>query len=140
MTNFTDCVFDSLHSLYNLGARNFVLQNIAPLQFAPLYADAAHGGSPGPSNFWRTKGDNITEISQDMRDLVQAVNQIWDFQAPFAVENELKGANLAVFDSYGLVRATSSRLVSWGKFKYGGLIIVSYACRCSIFIITRQII
>jgi len=103
LSNFTNCVFEQLNALYDIGARNFILQNLAPLQYSPLYADAAHGGSPGPNRFWHTKGNNITDISGDMFELVTSANEIWKWQSPVEVNTKLKGAKLALFDSYGLM-------------------------------------
>ncbi|KAI5778142.1 GDSL lipase/acylhydrolase family protein [Geopyxis carbonaria] len=103
ITDFTRCVFQVLKGAYDLGARRFVLQNIAPLEVSPLYTTVELGGSGGPNRFWRGRPENATETMVRMRDQVAAVNEIWKYQAAAAVHGELKGAKLAVLDSYTLM-------------------------------------
>ncbi|KAL7266323.1 hypothetical protein RUND412_011132 [Rhizina undulata] len=100
--NYTDCVFSTIEKLYSLGARNFVLQNLAPLQYAPLYASVADGGSEGPDRYWPDREGNATLISWRMRDLVESSNMIFRWRAEGAVKG-LSGASIAVFDSYSLM-------------------------------------
>lgn len=104
LTNYTSCVIDLMADLYGYGARNFALLNLAPLEHAPLYAPDNEGGFSGPSAFWMTKGDNATDISTRMRDLTQGGNEIYKYRIPFEVATgSLKGAKVAVVDTYGLV-------------------------------------
>jgi hypothetical protein len=51
--DYVHCIFEQLTELYKLGARRFVLLNIAPLELAPLYAADS---TPGPDSFWKGKG------------------------------------------------------------------------------------
>lgn len=105
LTNYTDCVFQTMTELYEYGARNFALLNLAPLEHAPLYAPNDEGGFSGPSKFWPDRGDNATGISRRMRDLTQGGNEIYKYRIPFEViMGSLEGARVAVFDTYGLVR------------------------------------
>lgn len=43
--DYVECVYERLDSLYDIGARNFVLLNIAPLNYAPMYALPENGGT-----------------------------------------------------------------------------------------------
>lgn len=75
--------------LYEYGARNFAVLNLAPLEHAPLYS---------PDN-------DLTDISTRMRDLTQGGNEIYKYRIPFEVKaGSLEGAKVAVVDVYGLVK------------------------------------
>jgi phospholipase/lecithinase/hemolysin len=114
IVDYTRCVFDALKSLYELGARRFVLLNIAPLGFlpftpysvqaltglelAPLYAADSE---PGPNRYWKGKGQNTTQIASMMAEEVAAANEIFHLRA---ATHKLRGAKLAVMDAHGLFR------------------------------------
>ncbi|KAF8243075.1 GDSL lipase/acylhydrolase family protein [Wilcoxina mikolae CBS 423.85] len=98
IVDYTRCVFDALKSLYELGARWFVLLNIAPLELAPLYAADSE---PGPDRYWKGKGQNTAQISLMMAEEVAVVNEIFDLRA---ATHKLHDANLAVMDAYGLLK------------------------------------
>ncbi|RPA75263.1 GDSL lipase/acylhydrolase family protein [Ascobolus immersus RN42] len=107
LVNVTECVIQSLNDLYQQGARNFVLQNMAPLQYAPLYVtgEPENGGEYGKSVFWGDRDEqvkNITRLTEEIRDFVWNGNEIYKYKAPAEV-TKWKGAKLAVFDSYGLM-------------------------------------
>ncbi|RPB00537.1 GDSL lipase/acylhydrolase family protein [Choiromyces venosus 120613-1] len=102
LTNFTQCVIDVAKDLYDHGARNFMILNLAPIERAPLYAPLGEGGREGPRRFWRGKGANATGISRRMRDLVQGGNEIFKYKIP-AELGVLKGAKVGVMDTYGLM-------------------------------------
>lgn len=90
--------------LFKYGARNFALLNLAPLEHAPLYAPLSEGGSEGPNRFWSGRSGNATVISTRMRDLVQGGNEIYKYRIPMEIlKGALKGAKVAVLDTYGLV-------------------------------------
>jgi hypothetical protein len=106
LTNYTDCVFSAFDSLYAQGGRYFVLQNVAPLQHAPIYALESEGGvGPGPNEYWTNKPANTTEINQRMLEQVISVNGIYKYELPFEVKlaNRYPGASFALFDMYSLV-------------------------------------
>lgn len=107
IVNYTDCVYSQLQSIYENGGRYFVLQNVAPLNLAPLYATPENGGlGPGPGNqYWPDKPSNITEISYRMEEQVVTVNRIYDFQTPFEVliKKYMPEAKVVVMDMHGLV-------------------------------------
>lgn len=49
--DYIGCVYDQLDTLHGVGARNFVLLNIAPLNYAPQFALPEDGGVIN-SRFW----------------------------------------------------------------------------------------
>jgi GDSL-like Lipase/Acylhydrolase len=102
LTNYTSCVTDIVKRLYDNGARNFMMLNVAPIELAPLYAPIEEGGSEGPNRFWRRKGANATGISRRMRDLTQGSNEIFKYKIPAELAT-LKGARVGMLDTYGLV-------------------------------------
>ncbi|KAF8537326.1 hypothetical protein BDD12DRAFT_887888 [Trichophaea hybrida] len=99
IVDYTRCVFDALNLLYELGARRFVLLNIAPLgiELAPLYAADSE---PGPDRYWKGKEQNTTQISLMMAEVV-VVNKIFDLHA---ATHKLHDTKLAVIDAYGLFK------------------------------------
>ncbi|EME79691.1 carbohydrate esterase family 16 protein [Pseudocercospora fijiensis CIRAD86] len=107
IVNYTDCVYAQLQRIYENGGRYFVLQNVAPLNLAPLYATPENGGlGPGPGNqYWPDKPSNSTEISYRMEEEVVTVNRIYDFQTPFEVlvKKSMPEAKIVVMDMHGLI-------------------------------------
>ncbi|KAG9002776.1 hypothetical protein FRB94_004723 [Tulasnella sp. JGI-2019a] len=107
LVNVTDCVVDAVQKLYNAGARNFIFQNVAPLQYVPQYALPGRDEVSGSNqHYFPTKptflGGNLTAISDRMQELVLTTNQIWKYQLPsFAAS--LKDAKIAYFDSYNVI-------------------------------------
>lgn len=104
LTDYTDCVFQVLDELYAAGGRVFVLFNNAPLQLAPLYANASLVGT-GDNQYWDPKPTNHTEIAETMREYVTSTNNIFKYQTPFEfmVAGRYPGANLALFNVYQLL-------------------------------------
>ena len=45
LTDYTSCVYSALDAIYDSDGRYFVLLNVAPLYFAPLYANYTVHGS-----------------------------------------------------------------------------------------------
>ena len=105
ITDFTDCVFVALDRLYASGGRYFVLNNIAPLYLAPLYANDTDMGVT-QTQFWQDKPANHTAIAEQMKEYSTLVNKVWKYQVPYEalVANRYPGANFAIFDVYSLVR------------------------------------
>lgn len=105
LPDYTSCVVEAMAQLFDHGARNFVLMNLAPLQHAPIYAPLSEGGMEGPDRYWSGKSGNTTAISAHMKDMVQSANEIFKYRIPIELtKGVLKGANIAIMDNYGLVR------------------------------------
>lgn len=108
LTYKTDCVFAQLDELYAAaGARSFVVMNLAPLDLLPQYALPENGGVE-VSRFWTDKlvyNDNITQISEKMRQYRTMVNAVYDLQTPYLVKltDRYPDSAFAVFDVYSLV-------------------------------------
>ncbi|PSR75229.1 GDSL lipase/esterase [Coniella lustricola] len=87
IVDYIHCIYEQLDVLYAAGARNFVLLNIAPLNFAPMYALAENGGVID-SHYWLNEDQystNVTLVSEKMREYVALVNQVYDYQSPFQI-------------------------------------------------------
>jgi phospholipase/lecithinase/hemolysin len=104
LVNYTDCVYAQFKRLYDAGGRYFVLQNLAPLNLAPLYATPEMGGVE-QSYFWTFKPDNVTRTAYRMEEQVATVNQIFDLQTPFVrvISREFPDARFAVMDMRALL-------------------------------------
>ena len=104
LTDYTDCVYQSLDQLYASGARVFVLMNTVPLQLAPLYANTSIGGVTETS-YWPEMTSNKTQIAKTMHEYTTSVNNIYKYQTPFEalVSQRYPGASFASFDVWSLV-------------------------------------
>ncbi|KIM54980.1 carbohydrate esterase family 16 protein [Scleroderma citrinum Foug A] len=89
------CVVNVVETLYESGARNFVILNMIPLNLTPLYSPTSY-----PNRFWSAVR-NTTEWSVFMYELVRAGNAITDFMFQMAAPR-LQGAHIASFDTYAL--------------------------------------
>lgn len=108
LTNYTDCVFEQLDRLYDIGARRFVIMNIAPLDLSPQYALPENDGVTAP-RYWKNKtqyNSNLTQISEKMRQYSTLVNSVYEFQIPYQVKLTKRYAKsqFALFDVHSLVR------------------------------------
>jgi hypothetical protein len=108
LTYMTDCVYAQLDRLYAIGARVFVLMNMAPLDLTPLYALPQNGGSLN-AQYWTDKAaydSNITRSSEKMRQYVALVNAVYDYQTPYdvVVADRYPHSRFAVYDVHALVR------------------------------------
>ncbi|EPS30391.1 putative carbohydrate acetylesterase [Penicillium oxalicum 114-2] len=107
LTSYVDCVFEQLDRLYAVGARKFVLMNIAPLELSPQYATPQNGGVERP-RYWPDKtsyNSNLTQISEKMRQYSTLINDIYRFQIPFELEvhRRYRGSHFALFDVHSLL-------------------------------------
>lgn len=59
--DYVNCVYEQLDVLYGIGARNFVLMNIAPLNFAPMYALPQNGGAID-THYWLNEDQYTTNV------------------------------------------------------------------------------
>ncbi|KAF8839794.1 carbohydrate esterase family 16 protein [Paxillus ammoniavirescens] len=89
------CAVDVLKILYENGARNFIMQNMLPLDLTILYSNYSY-----PSKYW-TAQRNTTEWNVYMKELVRGGNEITYLMLK-ALASTLPGAHIASFDSYGL--------------------------------------
>lgn len=115
LTNYTDCVFEQLDRLYDIGARRFVIMNIAPLDLSPQYALPENDGVTAP-RYWKDKtqyNSNLTQISEKMRQYSTFVNSIFEFQIPYQVKITKRYAKsqFTLFDVHSLVRLHHPRTI-----------------------------
>lgn len=108
LTSYIDCVFDQLDRLYEVGARNFVLLNVAALDLTPQYAPPQNGGL-NSSQFWLDKityDPNITHSSEKMREYSTLANAVYEYRLPFEVKiaKRYAGSWFALLDVHSLVR------------------------------------
>ncbi|KAH7890290.1 carbohydrate esterase family 16 protein [Phlebopus sp. FC_14] len=89
------CAVDVLRILYENGARNFIMQNMLPLDLTILYSNSSY-----PNKYWDAE-HNTTEWNVYMKELVRAGNEITYLMLQALVPT-LPGAHIASFDSYGL--------------------------------------
>jgi hypothetical protein len=108
LTKYTDCVFEQLDRLYDIGARRFVLMNIAPLDLTPQYALPENGGVTN-SRYWKNKSQfnsNLTQISETMREYSILINAIYNYRIPYElkVASRYARSQFTLFDVHSLVR------------------------------------
>ncbi|TDL28575.1 carbohydrate esterase family 16 protein [Rickenella mellea] len=89
------CAVNWVKTLYANGARNFLFQNMLPLQKTVLY-----GSTTYPNRYFNL-AHNSTEWSLFMSELVNGGNAIGKLQLQ-ALPASLPGAKIGLFDSYGL--------------------------------------
>lgn len=107
VTDYVDCVFDQFDRLYGIGARNFVLLNVAPLEKTPQYAPLTTGGL-NSSQFWTDKvvyDPNITHSSEKMREYSTLVNAVYEYRLPYEVKiaRRYPGSWFGLLDVHSLV-------------------------------------
>ncbi|KAK7685016.1 hypothetical protein QCA50_011851 [Cerrena zonata] len=95
LVDTVSCSINWIKTLYASGARNFLFQNMIPLQHVILYSPDSY-----PNRFW-TAQRNTTEWSVFMTELVNAGNAISKLMLE-ALAPTLHGAHIGLFDSYAL--------------------------------------
>ncbi|EGN96374.1 carbohydrate esterase family 16 protein [Serpula lacrymans var. lacrymans S7.3] len=90
-----ECAVDWLKVMYASGARNFIMQNIIPLDLTILYSNYSY-----PNRYWDAQR-NTTEWNVYMRELAKAGNEITLLMLQ-ALAPTLPDAHIASFDSHGL--------------------------------------
>ncbi|KAF3929949.1 hypothetical protein AA313_de0205322 [Arthrobotrys entomopaga] len=99
LPDYTDCVVSQIQTLYDYGARKFVVLNDVPLERAPQYTQN------GPNHYFPERdtylGGNMTAISQKIGTNVHASNQILKYQLPF-IADTLNGAKVALLDVFSI--------------------------------------
>ncbi|QRW13558.1 carbohydrate esterase family 16 protein [Ceratobasidium sp. AG-Ba] len=98
IVNTTACVFDWVKALYDKGARNFLIQNMIPLQLTPMYSATGY-----TTKYWPLP-HNQTEWSILMSELVQSGNELWAVKTKYIAPLQFPGAVFGLFDSYGLFK------------------------------------
>ncbi|KAK9779668.1 hypothetical protein SCAR479_03275 [Seiridium cardinale] len=106
LTSYIDCAFDQFDRLYEVGARKFVLMNVAALDLAPQYALPQNGGL-NSSQYWTDKllyDTNITHSSEKMREYSTLANAVYEYRLPYEVEivKRYPGSWFALFDVHSL--------------------------------------
>ncbi|KAF5381804.1 hypothetical protein D9615_005588 [Tricholomella constricta] len=89
------CMVNWVKVLHASGARNFLLQNMIPLQNTPIYAPVSY-----PNRFW-TAPRNTTAWSVLMRELVLSGNALTKLMLE-ALAPALPGSHIGLFDSHAL--------------------------------------
>jgi len=89
------CMVNWVKVLYENGARNFLFQNMIPLQNVPMYSPNSY-----PNRFW-TAQRNTTEWSVVMTELVLSGNALTKALLQ-ALTPSLHGSHLGLFDSHSL--------------------------------------
>ncbi|KAL0580634.1 RuvB ATP-dependent DNA helicase pontin [Marasmius crinis-equi] len=89
------CMVNWVKVLYDSGARNFIFQNMIPLEQVPMYSPDAY-----PDKFWLAER-NTTEWSVFMKELVLSGNALTRLMLESLVPT-LEGSHLAIFDSHSL--------------------------------------
>ncbi|EKG10232.1 Lipase GDSL [Macrophomina phaseolina MS6] len=97
IVDYIDCVYNQFDTLYENGARYFVLMNLAPLQLAPVYATPERGGVG--------QYLNATETSYRMKEQVNLANNVYKYQTPYEllIAKRYPDAHFAIFDMYSLL-------------------------------------
>jgi len=95
LVEVTTCMVNWVKVLYESGARNFIFQNMIPLQNVPLYAPVSY-----PNRYW-TAQKNSTEWSMFITELVLSGNMLTKLMLE-ALAPTLHGAHVAIFDSHSL--------------------------------------
>ncbi len=104
--DYISCVLSSLDDLYTLGARDFVLFNLPPLDLTPLYANESYGGVD-ETWLWEQKDASVnkTQTAETMREYTRTVNELFLYRVGFdtVVNHRWRGSRIAVFDVHRLV-------------------------------------
>ncbi|TCD62320.1 hypothetical protein EIP91_007060 [Steccherinum ochraceum] len=89
------CAINFVKTMYKSGFRNFLFQNMIPLQKTILYSADSY-----PNRFW-TAPRNTTEWSVTMTELTTGGNEIAKLMLQ-ALPSTLPGAHIGLFDSHAL--------------------------------------
>ncbi|KAF5329579.1 hypothetical protein D9619_009006 [Psilocybe cf. subviscida] len=95
LVDVTQCMINWVKVLYESGARNFLFQNMIPLETVPLYAPVSY-----PDRYW-TAQRNSTEWSVFMKELTLSGNALTKLMLE-ALAPTLSGAHIGIFDSHSL--------------------------------------
>ncbi|KZM27820.1 uncharacterized protein EKO05_0011013 [Ascochyta rabiei] len=104
VSDYMDCVYNTVDGLYANGGQYFVLLNLAPLDLLPQYQLPSQGGLSA-TQFWPANGRNVTDVHYRMQNTVAALNDVYGYRTPFVVEISKKypGIKMASFNVNGLM-------------------------------------
>ncbi|KZW03551.1 carbohydrate esterase family 16 protein [Exidia glandulosa HHB12029] len=91
----TACAVNWVKVMYEHGARNFLFQNMIPLELTPIYSAAGY-----PNRYWAFER-NATEWSVFMTELTKSGNALSKLMLQ-DLAPRLPGAHIGLFDSHGL--------------------------------------
>ncbi|KAJ7171054.1 GDSL lipase/acylhydrolase [Mycena filopes] len=97
IVDVTGCMIDWVRTLYANGARNFIMQNMIPLQLTILYSINSY-----PNRFW-SGPRNTSDWAVLMNEMVLSGNKLTELMLQALVPS-LPGAHIALFDSHSLVQ------------------------------------
>ncbi|KAJ4480570.1 GDSL lipase/esterase [Lentinula edodes] len=95
LVDTVSCAVNWVKTMYVSGARNFLFQNMAPLQNTVLYSANSY------PNFYWTAERNTTGWNVFMSEMTRAGNKLQELMLEALVPS-LKDAHLGLFDSYSL--------------------------------------
>ncbi|KAF7321510.1 Carbohydrate esterase family 16 protein [Mycena kentingensis (nom. inval.)] len=95
LVDVTECMVNWLKTLYAHGARNFIFQNMIPLELTILYAADSY-----PNRYWSFPR-NTTEWSILMKEMSRSGNRMTELMLE-ALTPTLHDAHIAIFDSHSL--------------------------------------
>ncbi|OCB89669.1 carbohydrate esterase family 16 protein [Sanghuangporus baumii] len=95
LVDTVDCAVNWVRTLYQNGARNFIFQNMIPLQLTILYSANSY-----PNHYWLFER-NTTEWNVFMTELTTSGNAIAKLMLQDLVR-EYPGAHVGLFNSHGL--------------------------------------
>ncbi|KAJ7242909.1 carbohydrate esterase family 16 protein [Mycena rebaudengoi] len=95
IVDVTECMIDWVKVLYKSGARNFIFQNMIPLELTILYAPDSY-----PNRFWANPR-NTTAWSVLMKELILSGNKLAELMLKDLAPS-LPGSHIALFDSHSL--------------------------------------
>ncbi|KAJ7051151.1 GDSL lipase/esterase [Mycena amicta] len=95
LVDVTECMVDWLKTLYAGGARNFIFQNMIPLELTILYNANSY-----PNRYWSFPR-NTTEWSILMTEMTRSGNKLTELMLQ-ALAATLHDAHIAIFDSHSL--------------------------------------
>ncbi|KAF8154793.1 GDSL lipase/esterase [Crassisporium funariophilum] len=95
LVDVAGCMVNWVQVMYENGARNFMFQNMIPLERTPLYAPNSY-----PNHYW-TAQRNTTEWSLLMSELVLSGNAMTKLMLQ-ALAPTLAGAHIGIFDAHSL--------------------------------------
>ncbi|KAL1606009.1 hypothetical protein SLS59_003133 [Nothophoma quercina] len=104
VSDYLDCVYNTVDGLYKNGGRYFVLLNLAPLDLLPQYQLPSQGGLTA-TQFWPANGRNQTDVHYRMQNTVAALNDVYEYRTPFVAQISKKypGAHFANYNVNGLM-------------------------------------
>ncbi|EIN06960.1 carbohydrate esterase family 16 protein [Punctularia strigosozonata HHB-11173 SS5] len=95
VVNTTECAVQWIKTLYDGGARNFLFQNMLPLDLLPEYQADSY-----PNHYWSAQR-NTTEWNVFMKELVASGNTLSKLMIQIMAPS-LPGATIGYFDSHAL--------------------------------------